>query len=160
MHPRVCPEADVVVVAGMAAPGLPPNELPGPLNELALALLPARKRTRREPPAARSWWPSRMSATAESLPIDTSKQEILDVVRSADVTVVQAETASGKSTRVPQYLLDDHVARGARCRIVVTVQRRLAATELARRVARERDEELWPGTHGRTSVGYWIRGKV
>ena len=49
--------------------------------------------------------------------------------------------------------------RGARCRIAVTVHRRLAATELAKRVASERGEELCPGTRGRTSVGYWIRGE-
>ena len=159
VEPRVCPEAGVVVVTVMAAADPAPAELPGPLNEVALALQSACKRTRREPPTHRSWRPSKMSATAETLPIDAAKQEILGAVQSADVTVVRAETGSGKSTRVPQYLLDDHVARGARCHIVVTVQRRIAATELARRVAHERGEELCPGTKGRTSVGYWIRGE-
>ena len=159
VEPRVCPEAGVVVVTVMAAADPAPAELPGPLNEVALALQSACKRTRREPPTHRSWRPSKMSATAETLPIDAAKQEILGAVQSADVTVVRAETGSGKSTRVPQYLLDEHVGRGARCHIVVTVQRRIAATELARRVAHERGEELCPGTKGRTSVGYWIRGE-
>ena len=147
------------MLRAMASLGRASEEMPRPLNEIALALAPAKKRQRLGTDTTSPWWSSRMRATVESFPIDDAKDEILKAVGSADVTVVQAETGSGKSTRVPQYLLDEHVERGARCRIAVTVHRRLAATELAKRVASERGEELCPGTQGRTSVGYWIRGE-
>jgi ATP-dependent helicase HrpB len=63
--------------------------------------------------------------------------------------IVQAPTGSGKSTQIPQMLLDHDLAGVGQ--IVILQPRRLAARLLAARVARERGVEL-----GR-EVGYHIR---
>ena len=42
------------------------------------------------------------------LPIDDSKADIVDAVKSSDITFVLSETSSGKTSRVPQFILDDH----------------------------------------------------
>uniref|UniRef100_A0A8C4QL78 RNA helicase n=1 Tax=Eptatretus burgeri TaxID=7764 RepID=A0A8C4QL78_EPTBU len=74
-------------------------------------------------------------------PITSYRQQILDVIRSNVVVIVQGLTGSGKSTQIPQYVLDDHAARGEACNIVVTQPRRIAARSIAFWVSRERG---WP----------------
>lgn len=70
------------------------------------------------------------------LPISAFRDKISDTIRSHPVVIIAAETGSGKSTQVPQYLLDlDY-------KIVVTQPRRIAARTIAERVASERGEEL------------------
>ena len=68
---------------------------------------------------------------------------------SPQVVIIQGSTGSGKSTQVPQYLLDSQ--DGSLKTIVVTQPRRLAAMTVARRVAAERGEPLGG------SVGYAVR---
>jgi ATP-dependent helicase HrpB len=75
-----------------------------------------------------------------SLPIVSLRGELARVLRGQDRVVLQAPTGSGKSTQIPQYLLDDGLAGSGR--IVVLQPRRLAARLLAKRVAEERGAKL------------------
>jgi ATP-dependent helicase HrpB len=64
------------------------------------------------------------------------RADIARVLRAQNRVIIQAPTGSGKSTRIPQYLLDDDLAEEGR--IVILQPRRLAARLLAKRVAEER----------------------
>ena len=56
-------------------------------------------------------------------------------------------TGCGKTTQVPQYILDEAVEHGRRVGIVVTQPRRIAATSVATRVCSERGCPLGVPTH-------------
>ena len=99
-----------------------------------------------------------MHNEVDKLPIDCAKQEILTAIGEEDVTIITSEKGSGKSTRVPQFVLDEHLHQGMSCRIVVTEQRRVAAIEIAKRVASERGERL--SETGRASVGYAVKEDI
>ena len=75
------------------------------------------------------------------LPVFSKRCDILDALRDNDVLIVVANTGSGKSTQVPQYLADDlhHVLDCAEKfpKIACTQPRRVAATGIANRVALE-----------------------
>lgn len=55
------------------------------------------------------------------------REQILDAVRRERVLVISGKTGCGKSTQVPQMLLEND----QRARIAVCEPRRLAATSLA-----------------------------
>ncbi len=65
------------------------------------------------------------------LPITNYKNEIIEAVRNHSFTIVSAETGSGKSTQIPQYLANYY------SQVVVTEPRIMAAKTLAKRVAEE-----------------------
>ncbi len=71
-----------------------------------------------------------------SLPIFPYREKIVGAVRENAVTIITAETGSGKSTQVPQYLSE------LGNDVIVTEPRRMAAWSLAERVAEEMDTEL------------------
>jgi ATP-dependent helicase HrpB len=75
-----------------------------------------------------------------SLPILSLRTDLTRVLREQNRVVIQAPTGSGKSTQIPQFLLDDGLAGSGR--IVVLQPRRLAARLLAKRVAEERRAQL------------------
>ena len=83
-----------------------------------------------------------------TLPIYTVERSLLAAARDPRRFVVVAPTGSGKSTQVPQMLLDAGEGRG---QIVVLQPRRIAARLLAARVARERGGLLGG------EVGYQVR---
>lgn len=58
---------------------------------------------------------------------------------------------SGKTTQVPQYIMEECEEKGEKCRIILTQPRRVAATSIAKRISIERGDE-----HGK-SVGHLIR---
>ncbi|KAJ3129997.1 ATPdependent RNA helicase [Physocladia obscura] len=95
----------------------------------------------------------KMIPQREGLPAFQLKDTILHTIRENRVVIVSGETGCGKSTQVPQYILDDAILsqRGGRCKILVTQPRRVAAIALAERVSSERGEEIG------NSVGYHIR---
>ena len=95
---------------------------------------------------------SRMLRTVRPLPVDAYRDKFVANVRCSDVAVALAETGSGKTTRLPQFILDDSLARGDPCRIAVTQPRRIAAVSAAKQVASERGERLH-STSGCASVG-------
>lgn len=84
----------------------------------------------------------------ESLPIYDLDEEILAALQGGRL-VLQAPTGSGKSTQVPQILLDGGALGDGRC--LILQPRRLAARMLAKRVAEERGVSLGG------EVGYRIR---
>src|SRR5690349_20593675 len=86
---------------------------------------------------------------ADRLPIYEIESAILDSVRDQRRVIISAPTGSGKSTQVPQMLLDHGLLGDGQ--VVVLQPRRLATRLLAARVAWERKVEL-----GR-EVGYQIR---
>jgi len=96
-------------------------------------------------------------ATApEDLPVLAYKENIIDLLVENRIIVVVGETGSGKTTQIPQYLLDSERfqclfenKRGLR--IAITQPRRVAAVAMARRVSDER------GTRLGDVVGYCIR---
>lgn len=112
------------------------------------AILCQEARNRLSSPLLAEQWQAR-----QSLPLWRQRQKIVDIVAKNQVVVLTGETGSGKTTQVPQFLLEDYELNGtgADVRIVVTQPRRIAAISVAERVAWERGESLGK------SVGYSIR---
>lgn len=98
-----------------------------------------------------------MLEAREALPMAESKMQLLELMRKNDVVVVSGETGCGKTTQVPQYILDDMIlsGQGGFCNIICTQPRRIAAISVAERVADERCEPP-PGSYG-SLVGYQVR---
>ncbi|CCO26779.1 putative ATP-dependent RNA helicase DHX36 [Rhizoctonia solani AG-1 IB] len=94
-----------------------------------------------------------MRETRRSLPVFTRAQDLLAMIEQNDVTICMAATGSGKTTQVPQLILDQMIERGkgSRCNVVCTQPRRIAAISVAERIAKERGEPLGQ------SVGYQVR---
>lgn len=82
------------------------------------------------------------------LPVLAERAALLAAVAAHDVLVLVSETGSGKTTQLPQLLLD---AARASARVVVTQPRRVAATAVAARVAAQRGVALGG------DVGYAVR---
>uniref|UniRef100_A0A672ZQ76 RNA helicase n=1 Tax=Sphaeramia orbicularis TaxID=375764 RepID=A0A672ZQ76_9TELE len=84
--------------------------------------------------------PSELDSFRRSLPVFERQEEIVQLIRENRVVLVVGETGSGKTTQIPQFLLDDCSRNGEPCRIFCTQPRRLAAIAVAERVAAERGE--------------------
>lgn len=76
-----------------------------------------------------------VSALSLDLPIDAYESQIIDHVSANQVTVIVAETGAGKSTRVPEMLLNSCETSGRKPRIYVSQPRRVAATAIRNRLA-------------------------
>ena len=88
------------------------------------------------------------------LPAFERQDEIVKTIRDHQVVVISGSTGCGKTTQIPQFVLDSEIAagRGASCNIICTQPRRISAIGVAERVASEKAEHLGSGT-----VGYQIR---
>jgi HrpA-like RNA helicase len=84
------------------------------------------------------------------LPAWALKGKISNLIKENQVVVLSGETGCGKSTQVPQFILDS-IGEGSPCSILVSQPRRISAMGLAERVATERGEKV-----GET-VGYSVR---
>jgi ATP-dependent RNA helicase DHX57 len=94
-----------------------------------------------------------MQPARHRLPAWQHCDELVNAVKNNSVVVISGETGCGKTTQVPQFLLDDLLGgdAAASASLLCTQPRRLAAIGVAERVAAERGEKC-----GQT-VGYAIR---
>ncbi len=83
----------------------------------------------------------------KTLPAWEAKKNILKLFNENQIIIIQGETGSGKTTQIPQFLLQDGFNRG----IAVTQPRRVAAQSVAKRVSEEMDVVLGE------EVGYSVR---
>ncbi|KAL8088386.1 DExH-box ATP-dependent RNA helicase DExH6 isoform X2 [Apium graveolens] len=85
------------------------------------------------------------------LPIAAFRDVITSTIDSHQVVLISGETGCGKTTQVPQYILDHMWRKGEACKIVCTQPRRISATSVAERISSERGENIGE------CVGYKIR---
>jgi len=118
-----------------------------------------RRRAEDDDRLKRSWQRLRVSGEdkkmydiRQQLPAWTKRDEIMQVIRKNQVVVISGATGCGKSTQVPQFILEDWFELNAPpCNIVCTQPRRISATGVADRVAKERSDTIG------NLVGYNIR---
>uniref|UniRef100_H3DMF3 Putative ATP-dependent RNA helicase DHX57 n=1 Tax=Tetraodon nigroviridis TaxID=99883 RepID=H3DMF3_TETNG len=87
------------------------------------------------------------------LPAWQERENILGALEQSQVLVVSGMTGCGKTTQIPQFILDASLKGPAErvANIICTQPRRISAVSVAQRVAQERAEHLGK------SVGYQIR---
>ena len=90
-------------------------------------------------------------AFRKSLPVWLKRTEVMDAIASNRIVVVSGGTGCGKTTQIPQYILEYCNLMKKSCRIVCAEPRSLYAHSAAERVSHERMEVI-----GQT-VGYQIR---
>uniref|UniRef100_A0A671RAQ9 ATP-dependent RNA helicase TDRD9 n=1 Tax=Sinocyclocheilus anshuiensis TaxID=1608454 RepID=A0A671RAQ9_9TELE len=72
------------------------------------------------------------------LPITKNRQELVSLIENNSVIIIRGATGSGKTTQLPQFILDHYAEKKTPCNLVVTQPRKIGATSIARWVARER----------------------
>uniref|UniRef100_A0A3B5A1T6 Helicase ATP-binding domain-containing protein n=1 Tax=Stegastes partitus TaxID=144197 RepID=A0A3B5A1T6_9TELE len=75
-------------------------------------------------------------AEREQLPVFQHRHRVLEALQRHRVVVVAGETGSGKSTQIPQFLLEELLTGGKAaqsCNIVVTQPRRISAMSLSQK---------------------------
>lgn len=88
------------------------------------------------------------------LPVCMHEQEIIEAVHSTNITIIVSSTGSGKTTQVPQFLLEDGFGENGSDFpgiIAVTQPRRIAAISSSRRVAYETNTKVGD------IIGYHVR---
>ncbi|XP_025126893.1 ATP-dependent RNA helicase TDRD9 isoform X3 [Bubalus bubalis] len=104
-------------------------------------LISGSDKTGPRPPSAR---PSNVVHIPETayeypdLPVSRCKEEVISLIESNSVVIIHGATGSGKSTQLPQYVLDHYLQRSTYCNIVVTQPRKIGASSIARWISRER----------------------
>lgn len=85
----------------------------------------------------------------QTLPIVEHKKEIMEAIKNNDVVIIVGETGSGKTTQIPEMILE--TMDKDKDRIAITQPRVVAATSVARYVADEVGTELGD------KVGFHVR---
>ncbi|PSN50954.1 hypothetical protein C0J52_07630 [Blattella germanica] len=95
---------------------------------------------------------NRYKKRAGSIP---SKDEIVKKIEDHQVLVIKGEPGCGKSTQVPQYIMEhfESQQKGAHCNVLITQPRRISAISISEWIASERNERLGD------VVGYQVRLK-
>ena len=91
--------------------------------------------------------------TRAEYPMNQYTEQVLDIIQKNLYSIIVGATGSGKTTQVPQILLNEATQKGegGKCNIICTQPRRIAAKSVAQRVADERNEKLT------NSVGYHVK---
>ncbi|XP_053569661.1 ATP-dependent RNA helicase DHX30 [Bombina bombina] len=89
----------------------------------------------------------------QCLPADSQRQAIVSAIDKHPVVVIAGDTGCGKTTRIPQFILENDILRGqgSHCNILITQPRRISAVSVAHRVG----QELGPNL--RRNAGYQVR---
>lgn len=85
------------------------------------------------------------------LPIASFRDAITSAIDSHQVVLISGETGCGKTTQVPQYVLEHVWSKHETCKIICTQPRRISAVSVAGRISSERGENIGD------SVGYKIK---
>jgi HrpA-like RNA helicase len=87
------------------------------------------------------------------LPSFGFRDTIVRTLETTQALVICGATGCGKTTQVPQFILDHWIGKGegSKCNIVCTQPQQISAIAVAERVATERGESV-PST-----VGYQVR---
>ncbi|KAJ1980823.1 hypothetical protein H4R35_000971 [Dimargaris xerosporica] len=96
------------------------------------------------------------------LPAGVFRETICQVVRENPMVIIRGETGCGKSTQIPQFLIEDILARSPATphHVICTQPRRISAMAIAQRVSEEFGEPQAPAPTVGTAaslVGYQIR---
>ncbi|XP_028656562.1 pre-mRNA-splicing factor ATP-dependent RNA helicase DHX16 [Erpetoichthys calabaricus] len=86
----------------------------------------------------------------KSLPVYRYREDLLKAIEDHQILIIEGETGSGKTTQIPQYLLEEGFVK-KEMKIGCTQPRRVAAMSVASRVAQEMGVKLG------NEVGYCIR---
>ncbi|KAK1314026.1 putative pre-mRNA-splicing factor ATP-dependent RNA helicase [Acorus calamus] len=136
---------------------LVPGENPDSLVDASVMERVLQRRSLRLRNLQRAWQESpegtKMLNFRKSLPAYKEKDMLLSAIACNQVVVISGETGCGKTTQLPQYILESEIesGRGAFCNIICTQPRRISAMSVAERVSAERGEDLGE------SVGYKVR---
>uniref|UniRef100_A0A1I8A1K1 RNA helicase n=1 Tax=Steinernema glaseri TaxID=37863 RepID=A0A1I8A1K1_9BILA len=108
-----------------------------------------RPRIAEEPSTAEAPKRKKRNFARLSLPIDSVRGQLLEVLQKNETVLIVGETGSGKSTQIPQMCLDAGLKMEGK--VAITQPRRVAAVTLAQRVAAELQTDLGD------VVGYKVR---
>ncbi|NXH30124.1 TDRD9 helicase, partial [Myiagra hebetior] len=76
------------------------------------------------------------------MPTAKHREKIVSLIQNNSVVIVEGATGSGKSTQIPQYILDYCMKQSIPCNIAVTQPRKISASSLARWISKERSWTL------------------